>query len=245
MTDIYFVRHAQPDLSVRDDLMRPLTPQGMKDRHLAVGWLLPKHIAHVCSSPYLRARQTVAPLADLLGLGVELLDGFRERAIGEWVADYPAFARQQWQNFDHKLPGGESLAETQARGLHALGLVLASHANQAVAIGGHGTAICTLLHYFCPSFAWPDFSTVAGRTPWLLHLRFVGTPPPPPQKGAQGARALSGRQAPRLTRKPAHILPGQATPDAPTPPAGSFHCTSIESIDLFTAELLPLLVGTC
>ena len=30
MTTVYFVRHAQPDLSVHDDLTRPLTERGCK-----------------------------------------------------------------------------------------------------------------------------------------------------------------------------------------------------------------------
>ena len=32
MTTVYFVRHAQPDLSVHDDLTRPLTEKGLQDR---------------------------------------------------------------------------------------------------------------------------------------------------------------------------------------------------------------------
>ena len=30
-TNIYFVRHAQPDISVKDDMLRPLTEKGMAD----------------------------------------------------------------------------------------------------------------------------------------------------------------------------------------------------------------------
>lgn len=31
---IFFVRHAEPDLSVRDDMLRPLTEKGMADAKL-------------------------------------------------------------------------------------------------------------------------------------------------------------------------------------------------------------------
>lgn len=31
MTHLYYVRHAQPDYSVHDDLTRPLTEKGMRD----------------------------------------------------------------------------------------------------------------------------------------------------------------------------------------------------------------------
>lgn len=30
-TYIYFVRHAQPDISIKEDLIRPLTEQGIED----------------------------------------------------------------------------------------------------------------------------------------------------------------------------------------------------------------------
>lgn len=30
-TDIYFVRHVQSDLSIKDDVIRPLTQKGIKD----------------------------------------------------------------------------------------------------------------------------------------------------------------------------------------------------------------------
>lgn len=39
MTTVYFVRHAQPDLSVHDDLTRPLTEKGLQDRKKS-NWLL-------------------------------------------------------------------------------------------------------------------------------------------------------------------------------------------------------------
>jgi len=31
MTNIYFVRHCEPDFSIYEDLIRPLTDKGLKD----------------------------------------------------------------------------------------------------------------------------------------------------------------------------------------------------------------------
>ena len=36
MTTVYFVRHAQPDLSVHDDLTRPLTENLLKEKRLLI-----------------------------------------------------------------------------------------------------------------------------------------------------------------------------------------------------------------
>lgn len=44
MTHLYFIRHCQPDTSVRDDLTRPLTARGLADRELVNGYLSDKQI---------------------------------------------------------------------------------------------------------------------------------------------------------------------------------------------------------
>ncbi len=42
-TDIYFVRHAQSDISVKDDMLRPLTEKGMSDTKLVTKALKDKN----------------------------------------------------------------------------------------------------------------------------------------------------------------------------------------------------------
>lgn len=52
---IFFVRHAEPDLSVRDDMLRPLTEKGRADAKLITEAFKDKNIRAVYSSPYKRA----------------------------------------------------------------------------------------------------------------------------------------------------------------------------------------------
>lgn len=42
MTVIYFVRHAEPDLSVHEDAIRGLSEKGMKDRELVTDFMMIK-----------------------------------------------------------------------------------------------------------------------------------------------------------------------------------------------------------
>ena len=119
MTHVYFVRHAEPNYQNHDDALRELSPKGLADRALAAGYLRDKGVDSVLSSPYRRAVDTVAPLADALGLTVETMDGFRERAVGDWVEDFGGYSQRQWAYFDYKLPDGESLREVQKRNLKA------------------------------------------------------------------------------------------------------------------------------
>ncbi len=174
MTHAYFVRHAEPNCQNHDDALRELSPKGLADRALAAGYLRDKGVDAVLSSPYRRAVDTVSPLADALGLTVETVDGFRERAVGDWVEDFDGYSQRQWADFDYKLPGGESLQETQRRNLAALDGVLERLAGRTVAVGSHGTALSALIHHFRPAFGYADFERIRPLMPWIVRFTFDG-----------------------------------------------------------------------
>ena len=145
MTHIYFVRHAQPNFENHDDFSRELSPKGLADRTLVTDYLQDKGVTAVLSSPYRRAVDTVAPLAEELGLIVVTREDFRERKVDSaWIEDFDGFTRRQWADFDYKLSDGESLREAQERNLRALREVLEQFADKTVAIGSHGTALSTI-----------------------------------------------------------------------------------------------------
>ena len=172
MTRLYFVRHAQSDTGVRDEMRRGLTEKGMRDRALVTEFLAGRDISAVLSSPYRRAVDTVADFAEKYGFTVRTVDGFRERETGGWVGDFAAFTRRQWTDFGYKLPGGESLGEVQARNVLALGEVLREYAGKNAAVGSHGTALCTLINHFDSSFGGLDYARIAWKMPWIAELCF-------------------------------------------------------------------------
>ena len=110
MTRVYFVRHAQPNFNNHDDLTRELTEQGRRDRKLVTAFLKVKEIGAVFSSPYKRAVDTIKEFADAQGMEIELVSDFRERKVGDlWIGNFDSFCKRQWDDFDYKLPAGESL----------------------------------------------------------------------------------------------------------------------------------------
>lgn len=176
MTQIYFVRHAEPNYANHDDMTRELSPKGLEDRRLVTDFLRDKSVTAVLSSPYRRAVDTVRPFADEAGLPVIPISDFRERRITDaWIDDFNAFARMQWADFSYSLPGGESLRQVQRRCVDALKRVLLDYEGQCVVIGGHGTAISTVLNHFDPSFGWEDFNRIRRMMPWIVRLNFDGT----------------------------------------------------------------------
>ena len=175
MTQIYFVRHAEPDYRIHDDALRGLTPRGQADCALVTDFLADKGVTAVLSSPYLRALDTVRPFAAAARLPIQHVADFRERRVDSvWIEDFDTFCRQQWADFTYHLPGGECLQEVQTRNIAALQEVLAQHAGETVVIGGHGTAIATVLNHYDPSFGHAQFERMRRLMPWIVRLDFEG-----------------------------------------------------------------------
>jgi phosphohistidine phosphatase SixA len=64
----------------RDDRLRPLDPRGRRQAAKLVAPLLELGVTRVLSSPYVRCVQSVEPLAEALGVEVELDDRLAEGA---------------------------------------------------------------------------------------------------------------------------------------------------------------------
>ena len=173
ITTIYFVRHAESNYDTHDDALRELTKKGMTDRMLVTHYLSDKHIDIVLSSPYKRAVDTITPFADSKGLEIKIVDAFRERKINsEWIDDFTAFSKTQWEDFSYKLSGGESLQEVQTRNITALKAVLLEYPGKNIAIGSHGTALSTIIHFYDHSFGYDDFCEMKHIMPWIVSLMF-------------------------------------------------------------------------
>jgi 2,3-bisphosphoglycerate-dependent phosphoglycerate mutase len=176
MTQVYFVRHAKSDYSVHDDYARPLTEQGCIDCKKVTEFLLKRNINKIFSSPYKRTVDTVKDFAETINLKIHIIDGFRERAVTEgwWVEDFNSFAKEQWNNFDYKLPGGESLNEVQERNIKSLMELLSNNVDQNIVIGSHGTALSTVVNYFNKNFGYSEFDRIKHIMPFIVCFTFDG-----------------------------------------------------------------------
>ncbi|WMJ87044.1 histidine phosphatase family protein [Anaerocolumna sp. MB42-C2] len=173
MTTVYFIRHAEPDFNIHDDLLRPLTKQGHRDAKLVTAYLRDKGIHVVLSSPYLRAIDTVKDFADASGLEVKPIYEFRERKVDSaWIEDFTSFTKKQWEDFDYKLSDGESLREVQERNIKTLNNVLDLHEGKNIVVGTHGTALSTMIHYYDNTYGYEDFEKMKSLMPWIVKMQF-------------------------------------------------------------------------
>ena len=173
MTTIYFVRHAKPDYQNHNDRLRELTEKGLEDSRSVTAFLSDKKIDLIFSSPYRRAIDTIKNFADKNEMPILIVDDFRERKVDTaWIDDFESFCKSQWEDFNFKLPGGESLKEVQSRNIRALKKILQKYKGKNIVIGTHGTSLSTIIHYFNPAFGYEDFQEIRNFMPWILQFDF-------------------------------------------------------------------------
>ena len=144
-TVLYLVRHCQSSGQAPD---APLTALGQQQAEQLAAWLRPLGVARIVSSTYLRARQSVEPLARELGLAIETDERLIERVLStEPLDDWIERLRAAWADHDLALPGGESSRQATQRGMAAILDVLADRRQPAV-VASHGNLISLLLHAF-------------------------------------------------------------------------------------------------
>jgi len=173
MTTIYFIRHAQSDLSVHDERVRPLTEKGLKDCTLVTEFLRGKNIDIILSSPYKRAVDTISGFAKSANLPIQTVNDFRERGVDNvWIEDFKTFSKKQWVDFSYKLSDGECLAEVQERNISELNEVLTRYKNKNIVIGTHGTALSTIINYYDNTYGFDDFMAMVNIMPWVVKMEF-------------------------------------------------------------------------
>ena len=174
-TNVYFIRHAEPNYDNHDDMTRELSEKGLKDRVLVTEFLKDKQIDAVLSSPFKRAVDTVRDFAEKSGLEIEVVEDFRERRIDNcWIEDFKGFCKKQWEDFSYKLSDGESLEEVQKRNIMALKDVLKRYEGKNLVVGSHGTALSTIINYYDKSFGYAQFEEIRGLMPWVVQFCFEG-----------------------------------------------------------------------
>ena len=171
MTHLYFVRHAQPDMSWKEPATRPLTELGLSDRAAVTDVLSRFAIDAFLSSPYKRSYDTIEPCAAAFGMEIKTDERLIEQVQGE---NPVPFREIQWADFSLCEPGGEPLGKVQARNIAALFDILRKYRNKSVVIGTHGKALGTILNFFDPSFKFAGYDSIRLCMPYILRLDFDG-----------------------------------------------------------------------
>jgi len=135
-----------------------LSPLGVRQAEALALAIERRRVAHVYASPLERARRTAEIAVAGSGVPVTLVDDLRELSLGDWegctveeIRTRPGDPYTQWIR-DPVLclpPGGEPLAEVQARVLRSIDRIAAAHGNgDDVLVVAHGGVISALLAHW-------------------------------------------------------------------------------------------------
>lgn len=159
-TRILFVRHASNDYVEAGRLAGRapgvhLNQRGRTEAQAVAERLASAALVAVYSSPLERAIETAGPIADLQGVPVCPLEGLMETDCGEWTgALIEELSRTDlWRGMQSapscaRHPGGESMAEVQARMVAAVEELRISHAGRSIAVVSHGDPIRLLVAFY-------------------------------------------------------------------------------------------------
>lgn len=183
-TILYFIRHAEPDFSEPDNYKRKLTVSGEIQAQRLSEIFNDINVDGVYSSPYLRAIKTVEPIAKSKSLNVQLLDQFRERKSSDYRVSkekFMGYGKHQWDDFDFKLCGGESLNDVKTRYNTGVRIIINQHAqsqNRIFAVGCHIAGLCAYISQFNLISNYEEYKKYASKMPLIVkcfykNLKFV------------------------------------------------------------------------
>jgi probable phosphoglycerate mutase len=135
----------------------------------------------VYSSPLERAVETAEPLAQSLGLGIQLHPDLTDTDVGEWEGrSWKALGRTglwkvvQETPSQFRFPGGETFVQAQERVTRALDAIARTHADELVAVVFHADPIkLAVAHYL--GLPLDNFQRLSAHTGSVTILKMDGS----------------------------------------------------------------------
>lgn len=160
MTQILLIRHAVNDVMKAKKLAGwmpdvHINEEGRQQAQAVAERLREIPITAIYSSPLDRTRETAEPLAQALGLEVQIREEIGEVQYGDWtgksleeLSKLDVWKVVQLYPSGMRFPGGETIREMQARIVNQLESIAADHPREIVAVFSHADVIkAALAHY--------------------------------------------------------------------------------------------------
>lgn len=153
------IRHCETDGQWPD---AALTRRGCEQALALAAFLAAHPIDHVASSPYARAVATIEPFARRAGLAIAIEEGLAERRLSrEPIPHWREVVERSFSEPDYRVDGGESAAETLARGWASLRNVL-GRGHRLPVVVSHGQLLSLVLHSIDPAFGYAGWAALTN-----------------------------------------------------------------------------------
>jgi len=194
---LYFVRHGESEANLLHEfsnsgLRHPLTLTGVAQARALASTLAGLPVEHIYASPVMRAVQTAQILAESLHVLLEITEALREWSVGiyEGTTDPLGWqahrqVQEDWfvhQQYEHKMPGGESFLEIRDRFVPFIEkLVGDGRSERSVVLVSHGGLYAAMLPHILKNVDYDLMKRLGfGYTCCLLA-----------ESGADGLRCVS------------------------------------------------------
>ncbi|MEH1935409.1 MAG: histidine phosphatase family protein [Nostoc sp.] len=165
---LYIVRHCQ---AVGQEPNAPLTLEGNLQAIALADLLFGFGIERVISSPFIRAYQSITPLAERLSLSIEIDNRLTERVLcATPLADWRERLADSFTNLDLCLDGGESSRGAMARGIAVIDEVLQQETS-TIAIVTHGNLMALILKHFDDRIGYAEWQKLSN--PDVYRVQFL------------------------------------------------------------------------
>ena len=175
MKTIFLIRHGKASLD-GTDRERGLTNEGIEHAKQISNTLqkLEPKIQKIFTSPLRRAILTIEPFSQATNLEIKIVEDLHEKITGNTEGrNLNEEKKKMWEDFDSKLPGGESSSEATQRALSGLKSVLNDlPENGSAAVQCHGTLIALILHNYDPSFGFDQWKSMT--MPDIYQINYDG-----------------------------------------------------------------------
>jgi len=158
MTRLCLIRHGQTDWNLEGRYQGqsdvPLNEKGLEQAGSLIEKLKDQTFSAIYSSDLLRSIQTAEPIANLLGMDIQIEPRLREINQGDWegvlVEDIKARYKAIWSQrtvdpANVRPPGGETVREVSTRVYASLDEIARLFPNGRVLIVSHGLSIATAI----------------------------------------------------------------------------------------------------
>jgi 2,3-bisphosphoglycerate-dependent phosphoglycerate mutase len=156
---LYIVRHCKAAGQHPD---APLTSDGLAQAVQLADRLAELPIQRIISSPFARAAQSIAPLAQRLGLPIASDARLAERVLSTAdLPDWTAALQASFDDLDRCFEGGESSRAAMQRAV-AVANECALHAANATVLVTHGNLMTLLLKHFDPRIGFAEWQRLTN-----------------------------------------------------------------------------------
>ncbi|MCH1626438.1 histidine phosphatase family protein [Fredinandcohnia quinoae] len=166
--NIYIIRHCQAEGQPAES---PLTEQGYKQAIDLVAFFSKKKVERIISSPFLRAIQTIEPLAEKMNLEVVIDQRLSERILSTTqMPDWLERLEETYIDMDLKFEGGESSQEATERIVHVVDEILEGEYDNTIVVT-HGGIMSLLLKSVDEEFGFKEWKKLSNPDVFILCFR--------------------------------------------------------------------------